>query len=346
MAVSGGGAAPAPATAQSSDDEERRRREAAREGGPGGGFHLPLVGQLIVSCGLDHIFDNTLSPRIRNGTEKLLGHHPDKPYMPPNTPGFVAREMVYGVGATFLDNALMGWLLKMSGHATTTNMVTSAAGSVGANVGAAAGALTADAATAAVRGMIFRNFVTCAAGAALDAIYGGRIGPTVEHLVNKVFHVHEDAPKAPTKLSSNTPLNTVKQTHEQTVRAFARMFTASTSYTVIWQLVGSKVAKGLFMRYGGPAGAIASAFGAMLCNTMINHAVMWAIGTPICDAAQGATRLVEKAFHMPLDKKTPEDVVPAIGDRMSIAVDAAIVPFMTALISGQLGSYMESLKPA
>jgi hypothetical protein len=334
----GGAAGAAPAE----DDKRKRRLAAAREGRH---FQLPMVGQLALTGVLDHYYDLWINPKIRNTTEKALGHTVDKPFTPRETPGFVARELAYGIGTTYLDNGVMALLLKRSGHAAG-NMLTSAGGAVGANVSASAGVMTAEAAAAAMRGMIGRTFVMSAFGAAIDALWGAKIGDTVEHGVNRLFRVKEEKPKEQSgELASNVPLSTVKQTREQTVRAFARSFTAATSYTVLWKLVGSRVAKMVFLRMGGPVGAIASAFSGVLVNTLCNHVVVGSIAAPICDAAQGATRVVEKTLGLKVDEKTPKDVVAKIGDRVSIAAHSAMIPFLVAALSGNMRGYMKSLAP-
>lgn len=309
--------------------------------GAGNPSWLPMWGQYGVSTAIGHFFHIFGSPIVRNTTERLLGNKVDKPYKPPNTPGFLARELTYGIGVSYLNIALMKALLKRAGRATSENMLTSASGTIGANGALAKGASGA-AVTAAFRGMLFRNAVLCGSLAVLDAVWGAKLGGMVESGVNRALGMKQEATTTK-EISSNVPMNTVKQTREQTVRQFSRSFIATTTYTIAWQAVGSLVAKQIFGAVGGPVGAIAGAFGGAMATTMFNHVVLWAIGPPVGDALQAATRGVERLLGLPVDAKTPSDVVPKIGDRVANSLEAAVIPFATALIAGQLPQYMKSL---
>jgi hypothetical protein len=319
----------APAAPQQSDEQRRKHHWA-----------IPEVGQYGISAVFGHYFEALVSPKIRNGVEKMLGHDVDEPYTPKNTPGFLGREIAYGIGLTYLDNAVMGMMLKRAGQASG-DMLTSSAGALGASAAAGAGME----ASAAFRAMMGRNVVMVGAGVLFDAIWGAKIGNMIEGGINKMLG-HQDSAPTDNKISSNVPLSTVKQTPEQMARAFGRSLAATMSYTILWQSIGTPIARAIFTGVGGPAGAVLGTLVGTLASSLGNHVfVNWGIGTPAADAAQAVMRLGERIVGHKLDEHTKPDVVPKVGDRFALAAELTAVPFLTALVSGRMGNYSESVKP-
>jgi hypothetical protein len=331
---------------------------------------MPLAAVYGLNYAAGRLYDATLGPWIRQKTQATLKQKKTDPYIPPNTPGFLARDLAYqGLSFVVVDKSFQ-WLTSRGsvgaaaakGAAATAGsnvLATSAVAAknavktsttlkqlVGANgftaVNASAAAAIGPAATAAAfRALAGRTLVIAGLVSALDAGYAATIGPKLEEMVNLPFGIKKSANTD--KIRGGVPLNTVKQTFEQASRQFGRTFTSALTYTVIWKELGSVVARAIALRMGGPMGGVVGALAGTVATSAVNHAVISAVGDEVSTLFQQGARAGKRVLGKELDQTAPRDVVSTMGDRVSSSVKGVLIPMTTAFGSGHKQMFFDSV---
>lgn len=316
---------------------------------------MPLAAIYGINYTAGRVYDATLGPWIRQATQSALKQPHTDPYVPPNTPGFLARDLAYNGLSFLVVDKSFGWLTSRGASQAAAQAATKAGGAstavrqlVGANGftavnAAAAAAIGPTAAAAAFKSLIGRTFVIAGLVTVLDAAYAATIGPKLEQAVNLPFGITKSANTD--KIRGGVPLNTVKQTVEQASRQFGRTFTSVVTYTVIWKELGSVIARAIATRMGGPVGGIVGALAGTLATSAVNHGVIAAIGTKASDVTQGIVRTGKRVLGKKLDEAPPKDVIATMGDRVASSVKGVLVPMSTAFASGHAKTFADSVLP-
>ncbi len=312
-----------------------------------------------INYAIGRVYDATAGPAIRQGTQAALRQKHTEPFIPPTTPGYLARDLAYNALGFLLIDKSFSWLVARDAvkHAGTAASAAAAKGasqfgmglvSVGGLLGmnASVGSAATPAAIAtSFQKMLGRTALVAAMVTALDAAYAATLGPRVESAVNKMFGKNESTDVK--DIRGGVPLNTVRQTLEQASRQFARTFLGASAYTVVWKEAGLPMAAMVRAAIGGgPAAAIAGAVAGTLLTSVINHQIQTTLGPAFGDLAQGIVRQVKSVLGRPLDPPRKRDVVATMGDRVSNNARSVVVPLLTALFSGQMRAFTSSLGPA
>lgn len=312
-----------------------------------GPAHSSLPGGQVTDFALGYVFQRlyaaTVGPKLRQATSRILGEPSTKPFIPPLTPGYAAREVAAGVIGTVATTKLLSMALRTSAASVRSGALLSANGLVGVNATAAATAGAA-AVAGAMRAMVGRTLLLSAAGAVIDEIMARYIGPKVEGTVNRSLGIKAGATNE--HVRGGVPLNAVRQTLEQRTRQFSRSFLGGVVFTVLWKEFGMGIARSVMGAVGGPAGAVIGAITGTLLTSTMNHAVMWAVGPRVADTAQAGVRLLKESLGMKLDPRNgPREVVATMGDRVAGNLGSVMVPFALASATGRQDMFVRGLVP-
>lgn len=295
--------------------------------------------QLLMSYGFSRLYQATAGPWIRQTAERVLGQDPTPAYVPPTTPGFLARDLM-GTALSFVASTRLLQVLN-GGAVAGASLLTTSGGASGAAAAAGAGAFTA----AAMRRVLGHTLAMTVVGTAVDALVANQLGPTVEQAVNKVFGVKADTTMKSQK-DGTVPTNTVKTSPEQFVRNFAHSLLGALTYSTVLGTAGMAVSRIVAQRVAGPGGALAAGVaGALVAGAAVDIEDRL-LGRRAADLAQDAYRAVAGSMGVKLGPEKNDDIIPVPGDRVAWAVGGVAVPFATALATGQQTQFLRSIVPA
>lgn len=311
---------------------------ATENSAPGVSGGPSLAQQFAISYGVGRLYDASIGPLIRQGTEKILQKPHTPAYKPPNTIPYLVRDVAYTVSAFLLGQHAFAWLSRGSQQGGATNMLTTASGVSGATAGAIAGKLT----LGAVKSMVGQTALMTLLFSTLDAVFANKLGPAIEGGVNTILGKKRKSTNLSTK-DGTVPTNSMRTSGEQFTRNLVRNFCSGMTYALVLRTVGSQVAASIAGTVGGPAGALIAGIAVSLVASQIAGYQDQFFGRKISSLAQTGLRTVKKSLGLKLDKKIDTDVVPVTGDRVSGSVRGVVVPFLTALASGQQQGFMRSI---
>jgi hypothetical protein len=293
----------------------------------------PVWQQYLLSYGLGRVYDATIGPSIRGVYEHAIGHPTSRGYVPPNTPGFLVRDLLYG-GMSLVLGQNLSRIMNRGG----TNLLTTSMSMWGATAQAAS--------KQAMRGALMRmagmSVASTVAFTAFDGLFGTWIGPEVERGVNRIFGKdgHTDHSKSGV---TGVPGHTMSVTVEQSARNIARNISGSFAYTAALLFVGNPLTRSIMASIPGTGGVLAGALAASASASLIGGAVGKLTDPIVCEAAQQAVRGVKRLLHMPLDPTGNADYKILPGDRVSGAAKGVAVPFATSMLTGQQAAFIAGL---
>ena len=293
----------------------------------------------LISYAFGRLYYGTVGPWLRQATEKLAGHPQTPAYKPPMTWGFLARDLTMGA-VSFVVTSKAFALMNQAAHGAQ-NLLTTSGGSAGAVADAAAGQTTLQA-LGRVTGQTLAMTVI---GTALDAVFANKVGPAIEHGVDRLTG-HKGSATIMTNKDGTVPSNTVHTSPEQFLRNFAHSACASVTYSAVVGMMGPDIARAVGARIAGPLGGLLGAVATALLAGGIVTTEDRMIGTHVADILQDAWRGAQLLLGMPPTRKKEDgDVVPVPGDRVSWALGGVLVPFGTALATHNERHFLSSLTP-
>lgn len=294
--------------------------------------------QVLISYGATRVYQATASPWIRQTSERLLGRDPTPAYVPPTTPGFLARDLL-ATSLSFVAGTKLMSILR-GGASAGANLLTTSSGVSGAAAGAGAGAFTAS----AMRRIMGQSAAMMIMGTALDAAMANKLGPSVENAVNGVFGI-KSAATVKSQKDGTVPTSMVKTSPEQFVRNFAHSLLGAMTYSTVLGTAGARVAGMVAARVAGPGGALLAGVSAALVAGIAVDIEDRLVGVRAANLAQDAYRGVASLLGHKLEPKKNDDIIPVPGDRVAWAVGGVAIPFATAVASGQQSQFLGSITP-
>ncbi len=298
---------------------------------------VPAWQQLLVSFGLGKLYMSTAGPWIRQHVESLLGHPHTPAYKPPLTPAFLIRDYITQGTHLLAGQHLMKVLASTRGE-TAPNLLTTSAGAAGAAASAGAGQLS----LAALRRISGTAIAMTLLTTAIDAAFANQLGPRIETTVNHLLGTTA-APTVKTQRDGTVPQSTVRTSPEQFVRNFGHSLAGSITYAAVLGTVGREVSRAVATCIAGPAGALVGGMAGALIGGIAVSAEDRLIGSRVADLMQDAYRGVAQLAGFTLGPRRHGDVIPVVGDRVALAIGGALVPYGTALATGQRTQYLRSI---
>lgn len=330
------GSAPAIPTSASSTSPDDSSRSAATSAGAGAGVWQ----QWLFGYGVGRLYDATIGPWLRQSTEAMLGRPKTPAYVPPNTPGFLARDMVSGIAGFLVGQNAFNFLNRVMtrGAGNSANLLTTSGGLSGAQ--AAAGHFG----MAAFQRLAGQTIIMTMLFTALDAVFANFLGPKVESGVNGMFGLKVKA-TAKTSADGTIPQNLMRVDSEQLARNFVRNVLGGITYSTTLATIGASVARMAISAVPGPGGALLGALGSAFTASLVCGVVDAVVGAYAANVAQGTVRAVKKRLGKKLSVEKSGDVISVMGDQVSGTVKGVVVPFVVATMANQQAAFIRGLAP-
>lgn len=302
---------------------------------------MPFWQQWLFNYGAGYAFDRLLSPPIRQGTERLLGRRSSKAYRPDLTPGYLARDVFTSVAGYAVGQRALRIAQSVTGQARAGSSLVSSGGLVGQQAVSAAAGLTAG----TLGSMVVSSMATSMAFTFLDMLLANRVGGPIEDGVNRLLGYRGKRGARSGKDGSTVPTHMVRMDSEQAARNFGRNSVNAAAYALTSATLGAEIARAAVGALPGAGGALVGAVGSAVAASVVAGVLDAWVGARVANASQTGLRAVKRLLGKPVAPRKVGDVVQVPGDRFSRSVRGVMVPWVTAAVSGQSASFVQSITP-